>query len=47
MKHKQFDSDWVNQQAKSDISEYAFIDQIDDLKEAGEIPKTKSKEIIQ
>ena len=47
MKHKQFDSNWVNQQAKSDISEYAFISRIDDLREAGEISRTKSREIIQ
>ncbi len=47
MKHKQFDSDWVYQQAQSDISEQAFIDQIYDLKEADEISGTKSREIKQ
>ena len=45
--HKMFDSDWVNQQAKSDISEFNFLDQIDELKETGKISKTKSREIIQ
>jgi hypothetical protein len=46
-KEKQFNSDWVNKQAKSGISEHAFIFQIGDLKEAGEITKTKYNEIIQ
>ena len=47
MKQKKFDSDWVNQQAKSDISEYDFFYRIDIIRGAGGMLKTKSKEIKQ